>query len=185
MRVDERHRYQAVTLDRTIRPIILAIWACASLAFGAMNLFGATPDKVSITNLRALEEKIPLVNDENLSELEEAFVYRIQLFPRDSYAHFLLSKLYLRQYASHPADLYLLQKSAQLAQQSVELNPMSDMGFVALAEIYELMGHGKNKIGVTAGGSFWNLENLLAYRVFQYKFFVRFIESELWCLFVN
>jgi tetratricopeptide (TPR) repeat protein len=107
------------------------------------------------TSLKAsneLEMTVRTADDDELPVLERALVRRIQSSPQSAYDHFLLSHAYLRMYSSNPQDMDLLRVASELATQAVELDPESEYGFVAMAEVLEALGQTNKALSVLREG---------------------------------
>lgn len=90
---------------------------------------------------RELEVKVWTADDHELQALEKAVVRIIQERPESPMAHHLLSHVLVRQFSKDPGDLFLLKQASDLAQQALDLDPKSDVGYVAVADILDLMGN--------------------------------------------
>lgn len=88
-----------------------------------------------------LEVKVWTADDHELAGLEREVVRIIQERPESALAHLLLSHVLVRQFNHDPGDLFLLKQASDLAQQALDLDPNSDVGYVAVADILDLMGN--------------------------------------------
>jgi tetratricopeptide (TPR) repeat protein len=94
-------------------------------------------------DLADLERRVWVADDRELAGLERGATRAIQEQPRSAYAHYVLSQVLVRQYASSPTESQYLRQASDLAEQAVDLAPLSDFGYVALAQALDLLGHGK------------------------------------------
>jgi tetratricopeptide (TPR) repeat protein len=93
-----------------------------------------------------LEEQIWTADDHQLSSLESKVVRLIQNNPQSPFYHYLLSHLSIRLLSADPSDMRLMSQASQLAQQAIDLNKKSEFGYLALAELMDLMGHSKKGV---------------------------------------
>lgn len=93
-----------------------------------------------------LEKQVWLSDSQQFSNLETRIVRWIQESPQANEPHYLLSHLYIRKYADSPSDLELLKKASELAQQAIDLNGKSELGYIALAQVLDIMGRTPNAI---------------------------------------
>lgn len=87
-----------------------------------------------------LENAVWTAEDADLYKIENRVVKLIQVSPRSAKAHYLLSHVYFRMYSNNPAELYLLRSASDMAEQAIELDKQDDAGYVALADVLDLMG---------------------------------------------
>ena len=92
-------------------------------------------------DMRELEFEVWTAEDSELFKIEKKIVEQIQLFPYSAKAHYLLSHLYFRMYSNSPSELYLLKGSSDMAEQAIDLDKKSDFGYIALADVLDLMGN--------------------------------------------
>lgn len=81
-----------------------------------------------------------IADDSELISLEHKIVREIQKNPRSAYHHYILSHTYVRIFALNPSRLDLLQKASALADQAIQLSPEQEFGYLALADIMDIMG---------------------------------------------
>lgn len=101
----------------------------------------ATSGALADSRTRELEVKIWTAEESELPKLEREVVRMIQTDAHSASAHHLLSHIQVRMFSKEPSDLYLLKQASDLAQQAVDLDPRGAYGFVALADILDLMGN--------------------------------------------
>ena len=106
----------------------------------AIGVISATAHAVPSPNLDELEVRIWTADDKEMSPLENQIVRFAQIEPKSARAHQLLAHVLVRNFISDPGNLYTLRQASDLAQQAVDLAPLSDYGYVAMAEILDLMG---------------------------------------------
>ncbi|MCX6127158.1 MAG: tetratricopeptide repeat protein [Proteobacteria bacterium] len=87
-----------------------------------------------------LEREVYLAPLASLDLLEHKIARIIQTSQNSSWAHYLMSVLLLRIYLREPSDTSYLRASASMAAQTYELNPSSELGIVALANVLEING---------------------------------------------
>ncbi len=90
-------------------------------------------------NLRSIEILVWSSPAEQLFVQERELVRYLQMHPDSSYAHAIFSHLLLRQFSQTPDDLMLIKRASEMAQQSVELEPIQEFGFVAMADVLDVM----------------------------------------------
>ncbi|NDE15637.1 hypothetical protein EBZ80_11975, partial [bacterium] len=88
----------------------------------------------------SLEERIWISDDEALPQLEREGVRLLQTEPGSAYNHFLLSHVYLRKFASDQQDVDALRTASELATEALELAPAQEFGYVAMAEVLDVLG---------------------------------------------
>ncbi|NRA43750.1 MAG: tetratricopeptide repeat protein [Oligoflexales bacterium] len=108
----------------------LIITALGFIAF-QQNSLAATED---------LETEAWISDDSELISLENKIVREIQKNPKSAYHHYVLSHTYVRIFALNPSRLDLLQKASALAVQAIQLAPNEEFGYLALADIMDIMG---------------------------------------------
>ena len=86
------------------------------------------------TNIELNLEKLVWKMD-NPIKVEKKLVRYLSEKPLSPFIHYLMSVTYLKKYKRHPNKLSLLQKSYQLANQAIELNPRSQFGYLAFAQL--------------------------------------------------
>ena len=91
-------------------------------------------------SLDALEKDIWMAESFRLSALEKQAVRGIQINPYSAKAHGLLSQILMRRFSLDPSQIQLIRQASDLAQQAIDLDPELDIGYVALASLFDLMG---------------------------------------------
>lgn len=86
------------------------------------------------------EAEIQNADFEYLPILEHKIARLMQEKPLSLHGQYLMSTLLLRQFLSDPANTDLVRQSADLAAQTYELNPKSELGIVALANVLAITG---------------------------------------------
>ncbi len=79
--------------------------------------------------------------DSDLARIERLVVRSLQMQPRSPLNHYLMAHVLVRMFSTDPSQLQLLRQASELAQQAVDIEPFADYGYVALADILDLMGH--------------------------------------------
>lgn len=90
---------------------------------------------------RSLEVRVWTADEHELPLLEHDVVREMQVNPTSPMAHHLLAHVLVRIFAKDPGDLYILKQASDLAQQAIDLAPKNGIGYVALADILDLMGN--------------------------------------------
>ncbi len=130
----------ATALSRSLdaRRIAMALLAAAA-AFACVV---ATEVKAApATDGRSLEVRVWTADEHELPALEHEVVRLMQINPKSPMAHHLLAHVMVRVFAKDPGDLYILKQASDLAQQAIDLAPKDGIGYVALADILDLMGN--------------------------------------------
>lgn len=96
--------------------------------------------------MRDLERRAWTSQDSQLSSLENEVVRFIQIDPKNAYPFYLLSHIHLRKFTQSTENLMAIKVATDLAQQAVELEPRSDLGYIALAENLDIMGQGDRAV---------------------------------------
>jgi tetratricopeptide (TPR) repeat protein len=104
-------------------------------------LVGYTSAGFAAPDTRSLEVRVWTADEHELPALEHDVVREMQLNPRSAMAHHLLAHVLVRIFAKDPGDLYILKQASDLAQQAIDLAPKDGIGYVALADILDLMGN--------------------------------------------
>lgn len=105
--------------------IVLLIYAGSSLA----------------SSDRQLESKVWTAESEELLRLEPEIVRKIQENPDSVFHHYLLANVYLRQFTHHPHEEKWLKQAMRLARQAIYLDADSELGYLTLAAIYDIVGN--------------------------------------------
>lgn len=100
------------------------------------------------SHLRELEVRVWNAEDADVANLEREVVRLVQQEPSSAIAHQLLAHVLVRAYTKEPSELYLLKQASDLAQQAVDLQPKLDAGYVAMAEILDLMGNADRGLSI-------------------------------------
>ena len=87
-----------------------------------------------------LERRLWMTDGEDLPALEADIVRAIQRNPQSVPHHYLLANVYLRRFLLLPAQSRLLEQALQLARQTVALDSKAELGYLALADIYDVIG---------------------------------------------
>jgi tetratricopeptide (TPR) repeat protein len=111
---------------------LTALSLVSSISLGA----NAIPER-----LIRIEAGIWTGEDNSLLDHEKQVVREIQQNPNSAFAHYLLSHLSIRMLATNPSDSTYLERATMAAQQAAELDPKSEFGYAALAELLDLTGH--------------------------------------------
>ena len=124
------------------------LWVLALAAVLAVLWATQAEGKIAPPNLDELEVEVWTGEAHRLPELEQHAVRAIQLIPDSAHAHQLLSHVMVRMFSRNPGDLHLLKQASSLAQQAIELDRTADVGYVALAEVLDLMGNAERGLAV-------------------------------------
>jgi tetratricopeptide (TPR) repeat protein len=114
------------------------------LLFGPKSF--ARPSEVSLKletpgpEERALESRLWSSDEKDLAQIEQDVVRLIQDRPHSVFAHHLMAHIKMRAFATDPRDLYALKQASDLAQQAVDLDIRNPLGYVAMANVLDLMG---------------------------------------------
>ncbi len=119
-------------LPRLVQCVALATLFSASTGYAGTSVS---------REMSELEIKAWTADDHELSELERRIVRVMQTTPESALAHHLLAHVLIRQFSRDPGDLFMLKQASDLAQQAIDLEPKSDAGYVAVAEVLDLMGN--------------------------------------------
>ena len=91
-------------------------------------------------DVRQLEARLWTTDGSDLAQLEEMVVRAIQHHPQSVPHHYLLTNIYLRRFLRLPAQNKWLEQALALARQTIALNANSELGYLALADIYDITG---------------------------------------------
>jgi tetratricopeptide (TPR) repeat protein len=128
---------------QVVKTLKVALVSCCLL------ISGSSLGQSSLDHATNLEEKIWLAGQESeIWELEKQATLRVQLSASESYNFYLLSLVHLRLFLSDPSDLGKLRSATELAQQSIDLAPEQEHGYVALANILDASGHSKTAVKI-------------------------------------
>lgn len=108
-----------------------------ALLFIASSNVNAGPN----SSLRDLEIRTWTADETELHKVELELVRIMQRDPNSAYAHHLMSHLMVRIYSKNPGDMYLLKQASDLAQQSIDLDPLFSGGYASYAHLLDLMGN--------------------------------------------
>ncbi|MEZ4741276.1 MAG: tetratricopeptide repeat protein [Bdellovibrionota bacterium] len=122
---------------------IVCILASNSNISLAQNTYNAKSDY-----LQQLESSVWTSNDYLLPELETKVIRLLQENPTNSFYHYLMSHLSIRMLAANPSQTRLMDQASTLAQQAIDLSPKSEYGYLALAELLDLMGQPEKGISL-------------------------------------
>jgi tetratricopeptide (TPR) repeat protein len=130
--VDHRHKVVLVAAFFVLAALALALRS--SLAAGSPVV------ATSAGKDAPLEVRVWTADEHELNFLEQDVVKVIQLDPHSAVGHGLLAHLMVRFFSKDPSDLYILKQASDLAQQAIDLAPSAPYGYVAMADILDLMG---------------------------------------------
>lgn len=130
------------------------MWICKKLAKTAFKAFAVIAALATNTakagdiyrsgftdaQFEAMETEIQLSDNDQLAVLEHKVARVMQERPLSVRGQYLMSTLLLRLFLSDPTNTDLIKQSADLAAQSYELNPKSELGIVALASVLSVTG---------------------------------------------
>ncbi len=125
--------------------LLLGFLLLSGAIVGTGSSAKASEDK---RNLNDLEDTIWLAEDHELPFLEQRVAREIQLAPRSAKAHYMMALVLKRSFSNDPGDLLFLKQASQTAQQAVDLDPQSDYGYIAMADVLDLMGNGDKGVAL-------------------------------------
>lgn len=128
--------------SRTGRNLLVSLVIFASPA----PVSGSSTAETTITN--NLEKDVWAAEDYRLAELERRAVRLVQENPHSALGHYLLSHIYVRMFTLNPTELLFLKQASELGQQAIDLAPTADFGYIALAEVMDLMDSPQKGIGL-------------------------------------
>jgi tetratricopeptide (TPR) repeat protein len=128
--------------------VITAIWVQTPFAAHAANEAMASNSPAVTDNkldskqvdLLKLERDVFLSPSADLDKIEYQTAKLLQVNSSSHWANYLMSSVLLRLYLREPSEVSLLRQSTSLAAQTYELDPTSELGYVALANILEVNG---------------------------------------------
>jgi tetratricopeptide (TPR) repeat protein len=122
-------------LGRAISAIVLCTFILITSQSSLANSSTTAVDEA------ALERRVWEAKTSELGSLEIEIARIIQRAPESTFGHYLLSHIYMRLFSETPSELNLLKTASDLAQQAIELGPQNEIGYVALANVLDAMGH--------------------------------------------
>ena len=142
-RRQKRAQEKARSIDLSfIYAAIFGFIFLAALIFST-NSFG---DAYSVQHLRNLEKRIWTSPDTEIQDLQIEVTQLIQKRPKSAFAHYLLGQLYIRQFVKSPYEMHLLRQAAELGQQSIDLKPKKDFGYIVASQVLDMMGYTSNAL---------------------------------------
>jgi len=102
----------------------------------------------STPSMRQLEIKTWTSSESQFPAIERQITQAIQINPRSPYAHYLMAHLMIRQFTNKPSELALLRKASEMGQQAIELSGKSELGYLTIAEILDIMGQTDNGLKI-------------------------------------
>jgi tetratricopeptide (TPR) repeat protein len=139
---------QLIFLKRAIEISSRAVigWTIFAVAsYAAASYAGENTDRTynapwTSVDVTSLEESIAAADAKELNRLEVIIARVIQTDPGNVSANYLMSALLLKMFSFDPASYTLLRQSTELASQTYDLDPTSDLGVSALGNILEISG---------------------------------------------
>lgn len=117
------------------------------------KLFAGVAANQTPVTIPDLETRVWNGDESTLSKLETEIVRILQKDPSSTFAHYLLAHLYVRRFSQTPGEMQVLKAASEIAEQAVELDPTSDLGYLAMADILDLMGQTSKAVSLlTAAG---------------------------------
>lgn len=95
-----------------------------------------------------LEKKVFLADTFSIDRVMGEVAIELRKRPSSGFLHYLMSHLYIRTLENSPADLNLLKKAKELAEQSFELSPADEVATVSLVNLYLLIEQEKPAINM-------------------------------------
>ena len=119
-------------MGRIVRNVCLTLTLILTLAGFSLPLTAAEAVQ--------LEKQLWTSDSDALPRLEAAIVREIQHNPQSVHYHYLLTSVYLRRFLQQPMQHRLLESALQMARQTIALDSSSELGYLALADIYDVVG---------------------------------------------
>ena len=101
---------------------------------------GGLASPLQAADATQLEARLWTIEGSDLGKLEGIVVREIQRNPQSVPYHYLLTNIYLRRFLQMPAQNKLLERALGLARQTIALDTNSELGYLALADIYDAVG---------------------------------------------
>ena len=133
--------------------------ACAvsiyASAISAAEQSGPHADvSLSSFEMMLIEESISIAQDDELNFIELKIARILQNNPNDLSANYLMSTLLLKMFTLDPGSYSLIRQSTELASQTYDLDPKSELGIAALASILEVTGEAERGLAlITEAGA--------------------------------
>ena len=105
-----------------------------------------TTSPIQASSFKEIERRVWLDDERSFADIENIVVAALQNEPNSAKFHYLLSHLFVRRYSNSPADMNLLKKASELAQQAIDLSPKEEYGYVIIAEVLDIMGQTPNAL---------------------------------------
>ena len=124
---------------RLERHVLRNLYLTLTLIFA----LGGVASQLKAADVLQLEKRLWLTEGEDLPALESAIVREIQRNPQSVHHHYLLTNVYLRRFLLNPRQNKLFEQAMQLARQTVALDANAELGYLALADIYDVVDRGQ------------------------------------------
>ena len=87
-----------------------------------------------------LELSVWLSDESSLVEVEKRIISHIQSDPKNPYYFYLLSQTFIRIFLHQPSRFDLIQKSSELSEHALALDPQSEFGYLSTINILDVLG---------------------------------------------
>ncbi|MFK7873371.1 MAG: tetratricopeptide repeat protein [Oligoflexales bacterium] len=105
-----------------------------------LQLRGSAVGQSIDSPLSHLEKDLWQASPEELPFIEARITREIQNNPDSLMGHYLLNQFLIRSYRASPSQSYLLEQAAQIAFQTMELAPESELGVISILDTLDAMG---------------------------------------------
>lgn len=113
---------------------------CLCFVGGSLLADVAGRSSLSRSDLMALEARAWACKGLSLSSIEQQSVSLLQREPSSAFAHYILALVKLQRLAADPLDIQQAYKALELGRQSIALAPKREFGYVATAQVLEVLG---------------------------------------------
>lgn len=136
-----------------MKTVICLMFVCAPSTLKASSISSPKISKGASTHLFKVGSFVPHVeletmawngSDSELAHIERSIMYQVQRTGGSPYLYYLLSHIYARQFTSQQSSY--LAKSLQLADHAINLDPNQEYGYLAKADILDILGDSQKAI---------------------------------------
>ncbi len=131
--------------------VVFAVYAVSiyASAISAAERSGPHADASLFSfEMMLIEEHISIAQDDELNLIELKIARILQNNPNDLSANYLMSTLLLKMFTLDPGSYSLIRQSTELASQTYDLDPKSELGIAALASILEVTGEAERGLAL-------------------------------------
>lgn len=114
--------------------LVPSLWFMSVSGVVAASSQNLSPDNIK------LENRVWNCQDHELEELEKLVTREIQMQPKSSFMHYLLSHITMRRVFTGAQNFILLHQAMEFASQSIALEPHAEYGYIAEGYIAGLTG---------------------------------------------